>query len=147
MFSGIRVYPDSLMPLQISPSLFAGYIFKSRNVIAELSWNSVKDVINRWPEPRRDQLELYKRYWEAEFDHVDIEQMPELFEGWPRNTLEEWASDYNYAVHLRYDVFYSASSLESFIVVNGYGLHSLDWREYQESYHQAQTMHKLKENL
>ena len=147
MFSGPRLYLDRLLPVQLDAG-FAGHMFKSRNIIAELSWGHLSyKGIGNWPGPTRDRLEEFRNYWSNTLSNVNVEQMPEIFDGWPRNAIEEWATDYNYGFYLRYDVFYSASSLESVVVVNGFGLSSLDWREYQESYLEAQTMHKLKENI
>jgi hypothetical protein len=145
-FTGIREYPANLMPLQIG-NCFAGFFLRSHNQINELSWTGTYPGITGWVHPAREQLEAFRRALEESYNTVDCDGMAELFEGWPRNSIEEWATDYNYSFHLRYNVFYDAQTLESIVAINGFGIHSLNWTEYQESYHQAHLMHKLKENL
>ncbi len=145
-FTGIREYPDSLMPLQIG-NCFAGFFLRSRNQINELSWGGTFPGITGWVHPDREQLEAFRRALDNSYSTVDGDTMAVLFEDWPRNSIEEWAVDYNHSFHLRYNVFYDAQTLETQVSVSGFGIHSLDWNEYHESYRQATLMHKLKENL
>jgi len=48
---------------------------------------------------------------------------------------------------LDFDVFYSARSMESIINISVYGDRIVDWKEYSDSYGQAQIMHKLKQGI
>lgn len=118
-------------------------IFKSLNHPTQVDWNLNDDIFTY----DRTRMETTRDALNEVFHDIDHEKMRNLFDGWPKDILEEWAVDHHNYFHLEFDIFYSATTLDIAMSVSAFGYRSTDFSSYYSSFHEAYTMHKLSSNL
>ena len=143
-FTGPRKFCDVLLTPHRKDLDDRVLLFICLNTLYDLKWQGAK-ILNE--QPGRENLQSLKIEFNSLYKHADHQAMISFFPGWPSNTLEEWAIDYNNTFMLDFDVFYSARSMESIINISVYGDRIVDWKEYSDSYGQSQIMHKLKQGI
>ena len=142
-FLGRRKFVSNLVKFEsLQPKLFT-----CRNTLQQLSWVGDDLEVNEWLPPSRDQLDPFCQSLNEVYGRSTHEMMRELFIKWPQGVIEEWAEDYNSEFRLKFDIFYESATMETTVYIWCAGVCEIDWHEYLDSYHQALTMHKLKEGL
>lgn len=70
-----------------------------------------------------------------------------MLPNWPNNVIEEWADRVHSQLDIEFKNNYNVYTLQHHIRAKAIGTPTVDIDEYLDTYHQAQTMMKLGENL